>query len=277
MARPVSPADPPYHVVRADLVVDWDLEIRKRYEQPLAAETGEFPDADSIQNRMLPICYEECLSQGCAPSCSSFMAAATEHFVKELLSNLYGLTRANMPGGSVHSVLTRRFRQRQQAEEDAVARGTLVRDPTSGLLPGEAKELSAREPLSLHDLRLALEVGHMGLGQFPHATATVMQGYQEGEYEEYQELRKSVREKNRLEDQKKRQRKERGQTHDGDGDTRMHIVNGVNGAGPVTNGVVAHGLDEDLDDHSDWGWVGGGAVHRAMLNSSLDDCLAIGQ
>ena len=264
----------------ANLTVDWDIEIRKRYEQPLAAETGEFPDAETIQGRMVPICYEQALPQGAAAACAGLMASATEHFIKEVLSTVYNRTRLNMPGGSVQSVQTDRFKRRIAAEEDAVARGQLVRDPGTGLLPVERSEASSRPALGVGDLRLAMEVGNAGLGQFPLAIAKVMQGYREGEYEEYQELRKKAAALRREDEQQEKERREHVRALlDADGDVHMNGVNGVNGAGPSVNGIGAHegALDDDLDDDADWGWTGGSAASRSLLSNSLDECLAIGQ
>ena len=240
---------------------DWDLEIRKRYSQPLASETGEFPDAETIQNRMVPICYEESLPNGCAPPCASFMATATEHFIKEVLSTVYTRTRSNMPGGSVNSILTHRFKKQLWKEEEAANRGELVRAPGSGLLPVEVKEAAARRPLGMHDLRFALELGDCGLGQFPVIVAKIMNGNPEGQWEEYQK-RKQADE--RAEKQEEEKRKER-LVH-----TNGHGVNGIN----VTNGAFED--DEIEDEDEGWGWEGGSAADRMQLNALLDECLAVG-
>ena len=75
--------------------LDWDLEIRKRYQHPLFQETLEFPDAPAIQNRMLPICYEEALPNGPADQCAEFVATATEMFIKDVVGSVISLTRNN--------------------------------------------------------------------------------------------------------------------------------------------------------------------------------------
>ena len=253
---------------------DWDLEIRKRYAQPLASETGEFPDADTIQSRMLPICYEESLVNGCTPACAGFMATATEHFIKEVLSSIYTRTRSNMPSGSVNSIMTNRFKKQLRREEEAVKRGEIVRGLGSGLLPVEVKEAASRKPVGMHDLRLALEVGDCGLGQFPFTLGKVMNGYQEGELEEYAVKRKRDWEAERKEAELKKTREEKLKAEKL---RELHnMVNGVNGI----NSIVTNGIHEDEpmdDDDEDWGWEGGRAADRLQLNSLLDECLAFGQ
>ncbi|MCJ1317330.1 transcriptional coactivator hfi1/ADA1 [Xylographa vitiligo] len=239
---------------------NWDLEIRKRYSQPLASETGEFPDAETIHGRMVPICYEESLPNGCAPLCANFMATATEQFIKEVLSTVYTRTRSNMPGGSVNSILTHRFKKQLRKEEEAAGRGELVRAPGSGLLPVEVKEAAARKPLGMHDLRFALELGDCGLGQFPVIVGKVMNGNPEGQWEEYQKRNRGDEEAEQMEEEKRRERL----AHlNGNG------VNGIHG----TNGTP----DDEMDDEDEsWGWEGGSATDRMQLNALLDECLAVG-
>jgi len=238
--------------------LDWDLEIRKRFSQPLASETGEFPDADTIHGRMVPICYEESLISGAAAQCPGFMATATEHFIKEVLSTVYTRTRSNMPGGSVNSVLTHRFKKQYLLEEAAAERGELVRAPGSGLLPVELKEAATRQPLGIHDLRLALEVGDCGLGQFPVIIGRIINGPQEGWFEEFLARTK---ENEAWESEQER--------------TKMERLARINGNG--VNGVHAAQDDEmEEDEDEDWGWEGGSAHDRAQLNFLLDECLAIG-
>ena len=223
---------------------------------------------------MVPICYEESLVNGCTPACAGFMATATEHFIKEVLSSIYTRTRSNMPSGSVNSIMTNRFKKQLRREEEAVKRGEIVRGLGTGLLPVEVKEAAGRKPVGMHDLRLALEVGDCGLGQFPFTLGKVMNGYQEGELEEYAVKRKRDREMERKEAEVKRVREEKMRAEKL---KELHnLVNGVNGMnGTVTNGIHE---DEPMDeDDEDWGWEGGSAADRLQLNSLLDDCLAYGQ
>ncbi|MCJ1473389.1 transcriptional coactivator hfi1/ADA1 [Lambiella insularis] len=238
---------------------NWDLEIRKRYSQPLASETGEFPDADAIQGRMVPICYEESLPNGCAPTCAGFMATATENFIKEVLSAIYTRTRSNMPGGSVNSILTNRFKKQLLREDESACRGDLARTPGSGLLPTEVKEAASRMPLGMHDLRLALTIGDCGLGQFPNIIGKVMNGFHEGEWEEYQKRKREDEAAETVEEEKRRERRIQDNKE------------GTNGA----NGVIE---DDDMgDEDEDWGWEGGSSADRNQLNALLDECLATGQ
>ena len=208
---------------------------------------------------MVPICYEESLVNGAAAPCPGFLATATEHFIKEVLSTVYTRTRSNMPGGSVNSVLTHRFKKQYLLEEAAAERGELVRAPGSGLLPVEIKEAAMRQPLAMHDLRLALEVGDCGLGQFPVVIGKVMNGPQEGWFEEFLARTKEDEAWRMKVEQTKRDRLAR---------ISGNSVHGVNGA-------QDHEIEEDEDE--DWGWEGGSAHDRGQLNALLDECLAIGQ
>lgn len=257
------------------ICADWDLEIRKRFTQPLAAESGEFPDAEIIQGRMIPICYGESLPNGAAATCASFMATATEHFIKEILSSIYGRTRSNINGGSVNGVLTHRFKAQLQYEEDALAKGEIEKVIGTGLLPVENKEASTRSSLAMHDLKLALSVGDVGLGQYPLSMGRVMTSYDEGEYEAYQERRRENLEWRQQQQAAERDRHAKmaaaGAAAAVGEDLVMSDVHAVNGG--FLNGFDGM-LDEDEND--DWGWDGGSAASRALLADSLDSCLAIG-
>ena len=227
--------------------LDWDLEIRKRYSQPLASETGEFPDAVTIHGRMVPICYEESLVSGCSVPCAEFMATATESFVKEVLSGIFGRTRSNVPAGSNSGIMTKRYKRQLEREEEGWLRGEVSRSAGNGMLPVEMKEASGRRPLGLGDLRLALEIGDCALGQMPLIVERVMGAYFEGELVE-------ERRRNELLEEALR-------------------------AGAVTNGTMdvdaPNGLDPSVDD-ADWAWEGGQGADTEKLNSLLDNCLAIG-
>ena len=228
--------------------LDWDLEIRKRYSQPLASETGEFPDAEAIHGRMVPICYEESLVNGCSAACADFMATATEQYIKEVLSGIFGRTRSNISASSGNGIMTRKYRQQLEREEEAWLRGDVIKGAGNGMLPVEAREAMGRQPLGMGDLRLALEVGNCSLGQMPLVVERVMGGYLEGELEEW------------------------GQDGTNEGDERG-VVSGAEG---VVNGANGINADEPPIDESDWGWEGGGTADRDKLNSLLDDCLAVG-
>ena len=199
------------------------------------------------------------------------MAVATEQYLKEVLSSVFNRVRANIPGGSVNSVLRHHFKRQLQREEDDLLRGEISKVSGTSLLPVEAKEAATRQPLAIHDMKLALRVGEVGLGQFPTALAKIANGYEEGEYEALQEQK--VRE-NAVNDKRRTQGGLRlpgstitapGTGVDTDGDVRMNGLNGVAGASSS-----AH--REEAEDE-DWGWEGGSSPNRLMLSEALEDCL----
>lgn len=226
---------------------------------------------------MIPICYEESLPHGASAPCASLMTSATESYIKEVLSSIFNRVRANIPGGSVNSVLRHHFKRQLQREEDGLLRGEISKVTGTGLLPVEAKESSTRKGLAVHDLKLALRVGDVGLGQFPTALARVANGYEEGEYEGLMEQREKEKELMmrgrksvgglRLPGPAKRE--ERGKV-DEEGDVKMNgvVVNGVAASSSEIKGEV-----EDEPEHQDWGWEGGSSPSRLMLAEALEDCL----
>ena len=199
------------------------------------------------------------------------MAVATEQYIKEVLSSVFNRVRANIPGGSVNSVLRHHFKRQLQREEDDLLRGEISKVSGTGLLPVEAKEASTRQPLAIHDLKLALRVGEIGLGQFPTALAKVANGYEEGEYEALQEQKVKENAAN------EKRRTQGGLRLPGsmstasatvasaDRDVRMNGVNGVVGASSSLN-------KEEAEDE-DWGWEGGSSPSRMTLSEALEDCL----
>lgn len=196
---------------------------------------------------MVPICYEESLVSGCSIPCAEFMATATETFVKEVLSGIFGRTRSNVPAGSNSGILTKRYKRQLEREEEGWLRGEITRSAGNGMLPVEMKEASGRRPLGMSDLRLALEIGDCALGQMPLIVERMMGGYYEGELEEERKREELIEEALRAEA-------------------------GTNGLMEVDK---RNGDERSMDD-SDWGWEGGGSTQREKLNSLLDDCLAIG-
>ncbi|KAJ5138914.1 Brefeldin A-sensitivity protein 4 [Penicillium bovifimosum] len=218
---------------------NWELEIRKRYAQPLAAETGEFPDAESIYARMVPICYEESLTSGAGFPCAEFMAIATETFVKEVLSAVFSRTRSNGPSGTINNMMMRKYRHQLEVEELAYTRGEIVKDSATGLLPVEAKEASIRRPLGVRDLRLTLELGGGVLGHMPLIVDQIMGGYFEDELET-----------------ERPDRLENGEPHQ------------------VKADEDAMDLDED-EDESLLDWEGATVDDRGQLSSLLDECLSM--
>lgn len=222
---------------------DWELEIRKRYAQPLAADSGEFPDAESIYARMVPMCYEESLPGGAGLPCAEFMAVATETFVKDVLSAVFSRTRSNGPSGTINGMMMRKYRQQLEREELAFTRGEIVKDTATGLLPIEAKEAATRRSLGVRDLRLTLELSRSVLGHMPLVIDQIMGGYIEDELE--------AEKQDRLE-------------------------NGVSG---TQEAKVETDVDEmDVDDDDDLAlsdWEGCTALDREHLSGLLDDCLSM--
>lgn len=245
------------------LCLDFDLEIRKRFAQPLAVESGEFPDVSNIESRMLPFCYEAGLVSGHAPDAAQFMSVATETFIREVMSSIFSRTRINGPGDSGNAGLgptsgwaqTHKYKRQLSKEEAALTRGELQRDK-SGLLPVEAKAAGERGPLGMTDLRIALELGDCGMANFPVVTRSITGTYREGELEDWADY-------TYLQGQKPRTVKEEAE------------MAAVNGQGPdgLPNGVD-HGDAMDIDTEMEW--EGAESADGDFLDSVLDSCLAVG-
>jgi transcriptional coactivator HFI1/ADA1 len=145
---------------------NFDIEIRRRYAQPLASEQLEFPNLADVQNRIEPICYEEGLTgglqQGALQGCAELIEQATEVYVKEMLGNFLGHARGNAAGRE--GVQTHKFKKQLRKEEDDFERGVLQRN-AGGLLPAEMEMQAKREPLKGRDLRLSLGLSDMYLRQ----------------------------------------------------------------------------------------------------------------
>ncbi|KAL9125760.1 MAG: hypothetical protein Q9217_005079 [Psora testacea] len=227
-------------------VADWDIEIRRRYANPLFHETGEFPDETAIANRMLPICYEEALPNGPADQCAEFMAIATEMFVKDVVGSVLGLVRSNITAGGAKGggVFTRSFK-----------RGNETKD--SGLGPG-----TGQRPLGMGDLRVALGIADCSLGQMPDIVNDIMSGWPEGVLEGWDvhpdetdlDVPRSVE--------------------------KVHKINSTLTNGLRANGVLHAPGTNSLRRHHEPGidqWPGSGTDDRTQLFSLLDECLAVGQ
>lgn len=246
-------------------MLDFDLEIRKRYAQPLAVESGEFPDVSNIEARMLPLCYESGLVQGHAPDAAQFMMVATETFIKEVMSSIFSCTRSNGPGDSGSAgfgvgggwVQTHKYKRQLAKEEDAFGRGEVTRDK-SGLLPIEAKAASERGPLGVADMRIALDMTECGMANFPVIVKSLLYNYREGELEGWDDY-------SYIEGYEK--------AGDDKMDYEMTHVNGhrtpllPNGTGFVEP------MEIDGDgDH----WAGTNADDNDLIDSLLDSCLTAG-
>ncbi|KAI9736480.1 MAG: transcriptional coactivator hfi1/ADA1 [Claussenomyces sp. TS43310] len=247
---------------------NWDLEIRKRYAQPLALESGEFPDLSNIESRMSPICYENGLLSGHTSDAAQFMSVATETFIKQFLSSVFDKTRSNGPGsggsagsgGGASWVTTHKYRHQLEREEEAWLRGEVQRDK-SGLLPIEAKAASDRGPLGIADLQTALELGDCGLDQMPIIIEQITLGYREGELESWNDYT----------------------LLDGHGQAVVKADTGDDVEMKGIDHIISNGVNNNLGYHDDedlevdgWGWEGAGAGDREALNGILDSCLAVG-
>ena len=240
--------------------LDWEMEIKKRFNQPLASETGEFPDVDTIQARMVPICYEEALPNGCAASCAEFMATATEQFIKDVIGEVVSRTRSNIIAGGVggNTILTQQYKKQLARETKLFDTGRLQKTTMSNLLPVDMKEAQQRRALGVGDMRIALELGAGSLGQMPEIVSGVMGGYPEGVLEGW------------------------GQH------SYLDALPKENGASPLPNGNAAltngfhtngfNGLPSAIEGQSEisTGWQGGGEEDRKQLLSALSDCLNFG-
>ncbi|KAK3996754.1 putative transcriptional coactivator HFI1/ADA1 [Cladorrhinum sp. PSN332] len=259
-----------------------DLEIRKRFAQPLAVESGEFPEVKSIEARMRPFCFENGLTAGHEPNAAQFMSLATETFIKEVMSSIFSRTRTNGPGDSGSSgfgpgsawVQTHKYKKQLAREEEAFQRGELTRDKT-GLLPVEAKAASERGPLCIADLRLALEMGDCGMGNFPTIVKSVVNDYREGELQDWDDYTYVDG------------RERRPPAEEQDGDVVMGgvgaTINTPNPTGaaagkkpePLTNGVN-HAHPDQMDIDNVITWEGADPADGDFLNGVLDSCLAVG-
>jgi transcriptional coactivator HFI1/ADA1 len=216
---------------------NWDLEIHRKYAQPLAAETLEFPSLVDIQSRIEPGCYEEGLSggaQGSLQSCAELIEQAAEVYIKELLGNLVSHSRSNGEG----CIQTSKFRRQLRREEEDAERGTHQRN-AAGLLPVGVLDLAGRperEPLDAYDLRLALQLQDRHFKQEPFLSESIM-------LSQYPDLSQPARfEREALK--------------------------------PLSNGVANHDIDDPMIvDEDDWGWQGGSAADHDALMGVLDDCL----
>ncbi|KAF4455669.1 transcriptional coactivator HFI1/ADA1 [Fusarium austroafricanum] len=241
--------------------MNFDLEIRKRYAQPLAVESGEFPDINMISGRMLPSCYEAGLVNGHTTDAPQFLSVAVETFIKEVLTQVFSRTRSNGPGESGSAgfgvgttwIQTHKYKRQLEYEEEAAIRGEISRDK-SGLLPIESRAASERGPLGMSDLRLSLEMADTGMAQFPVLMTQVIYGYREGELENWDDY-------TWIHDQPPE-----GHT----GEKNDPEVNG----GHVFE--LPNGHPDAMDIDTEPWWEGAESQDADMLDSILDSCLAAG-
>lgn len=241
-------------------MLDLDLEIRKRYAQPLAIESGEFPDVNAISGRMMPFCYEAGLVSGHSPDAPQLLSVATETFIKETLVQIFSRTRSNGPGEAGSAgfgvgttwVQTRRYGKQLHEEEELAQQGKLTRDK-NGLLPIESKAASERGPLSMADLRLSLEIADTGISSFPILLAGILNDYREGELENWSNY-------SWIPNWEPVTEAEEVFTADLNGGDAFELINGT--ADPM-----------DIDSESWWDGADGGDMD--MLDGILDSCLAV--
>jgi transcriptional coactivator HFI1/ADA1 len=242
--------------------MNFDLEIRKRFTQPLAVESGEFPDVGAIGSRMLPFCYEAGLANGHVSDAPHLMSVAAENFIKEVLTQVFSRTRSNGPGDSGSAgfgigtqwVQTHKYSRQLSREENAALRGEMTRDK-SGMLPIESKAASERGPLGMADFRIALDVGDPGIFSFPIIQTQIKYGFREGELENWDDY-------TWLNDQGRTQPyvpEVEGGTMNGA--TKQELLNG-------------HSDAMDIDDEI-W-WEGADPQDMMALDNVLDSCLSTG-
>lgn len=215
---------------------NYDIEIRRKYAQPLAAETLEFPSLAEVSNRIEPICYEEGLvggAQGSLQSCAELVEQAAEVWIKELLTDLCAHSRSDGEG----CIQTAKYRRQLRREEDEAERGILQRN-AAGLLPVELDLSAKQKPLNGHDLRLALQTEDRHFRQEPFLSESIM-------LDVYPEVGKSPPAENLF-------------------------------AKAAANGTAVHADPDAMAvDEAEWGWQGGTKTDTDMLMGVLDDCLAV--
>lgn len=241
--------------------MNFDLEIRKRYAQPLAVESGEFPDINMISGRMLPSCYEAGLVNGHTVDAPQFLSVAVETFIKEVLTQVFSRTRSNGPGESGSAgfgvgttwIQTHKYKRQLEYEEEAAMRGEISRDK-SGLLPIESRAASERGPLGMSDLRLSLEMADTGMAQFPVLMTQVIYGYREGELENWDD-------------------------YTWVGDQPPEAYTDEKHDSEANGGHVfelANGYPDAMDIDTEAWWEGAESQDADMLDGILDSCLAAG-
>ncbi|KAM3556677.1 hypothetical protein MY1884_000431 [Beauveria asiatica] len=232
-----------------------DLEIRKRFAQPLAIESGEFPDVGLITGRMLPFCYEAGLPSGHVAEAPQLMSIATDAFIKEMLTQVFARTRSNGAGDSGSAgygigtqwILTHKYKRQLHLEEDAAVLGEISRDK-AGLLPVEARAAGEQGPLAMADVRVALEIADSSMSQFPVLTRQILCGYREGELENWN-------------DHTWAENYEPGPVEE--------LTNGYD-LSTFHNGLDSMNIDTEM------GWEGAEDSDTDMLDCMLDSCLAVG-
>ncbi|ETN39098.1 uncharacterized protein HMPREF1541_05320 [Cyphellophora europaea CBS 101466] len=226
---------------------NWDIEIRKRYTQPLYSETHEFPDATNVFARIVPICYEESVPSGTTMESAELVCIATETYVKNLLHDIYNRVRVNGPDyndGAGQGVMLAKYKRRVVKEEQEVKSGRLQRDRDNDLLPTESLEARGRKPLGTGDLKLANKVGPSLWNGMPIIGANINNSPFDIDIDEWYAQRDAM---------------------EGLGKFAKHI----NG-----NGVHKQEDDDAMDlDHEETQWEGAGQAQMAGLRKTLGSLL----
>ena len=173
---------------------NWEAEVKARYNLPLAAETGEFPDMDQIRMRMLPICYEEGVIGGIGDNAAQFINTASEIFVKEIMSTVISRVRCNRPATVKTDGFKRKLENMSPDDagitsqpnntDTALSRKRLklpngnrknIR-PTATLRLPSKDLVGERKVLGMDDLRLSFALGDNFLTQLPLSLYKIMGG-----------------------------------------------------------------------------------------------------
>jgi hypothetical protein len=226
---------------------NWDLEIKKRYTQPLFVETSEFPDANAAASRMAPICYEESIPAGAAPQCAELVSIAAEAYLKDFLGGIFHRTRSNGPAlenGLGGGIQTASYKKAVAHETNDLKAGKLQKSRDTGLLPIEAREATTRRPLAMSDIKATQTIVKGLFNGMPLIGVQISEAPHECEQEEWH-----------IE--------------------RAHEEKYFSQRGYSTAKANDPTSDEmDIDD-DDYGWIGAGSGDKEPLGSLLEDCLAI--
>lgn len=233
---------------------NWDIEIRKRYTQPLYSETREFPDAATVLGRIVPICYEGSVPSGTTLDCAELTTIAAEAFLKDFVHDIYNKVRVNGPryeNGAGQGVMTARYLRHVLKEETEVKAGRLQRDRDNDLLPTESRESTLRKPLGIGDLKMANRVGFSLWNGMPTVGAQVSHSMFDIEIDEWYAQREA--------------------------EGKGGFTTQVNGVKATTNGNHAPTHDDDeMDiDEEDNGWEGTAAGDRDELRGALGSLLTM--
>lgn len=246
-------------IIRTHLLTlpDWDLEIRKRYVPPLSSETFEFPSPPELHARMVPICYEESLPNGCSFECAEFMSTALDFFMKAVVTSIS--TRISRSASAVSSTSSVAVAPAQTTNANGL--GAVPAVPAKR--PSDAGKKPTRRPLGLEDMRTAIEIGGWGeLGSMPSIVQGIKEQYAEGVLEGWAYPSPSP-----------------SASPSGDEVEREGIIK--RGKRPMmmpavsatASGIANGGGDDEEEGEGDWGWEGGGLADRRLLGNVLDEVL----